>query len=195
MSNGTRGGVKKAVVKAKVSAVKTKRKITSNENTKDEIDGLIEQAANDPNLNGSYMEFTPTRTNPKGRKGIAKATHQLRKVKSMVKHNSHSKLEEEPETPRRSTRNRNGASSPESNGTSNGLNQSYDEVGLEANEASTMSNGSQGPGLLKRTISKIWKMPNEVNSVASYDSMESQEASQKNGHEEKESSRSSCVIS
>ena len=176
-------GAKTALVK---KATKAKKKIVNPKAAKDEIEDLIDGAANGQATNGSQkVTLTPTRS------GRAVAKKQLRKVRSIVgMQNAHSKLQESPATPTPG-RGLRSSSRITAKSTPKALEMSFDEVAKEANESVNTANGSvsNGPGLFQRTMSKIWRVPaSEVaNGSASYDSINTQR--------NEASGRGSCVIS
>ena len=97
-------GVKKTLVRAKVTAVKKGRRIVTAEDAKGEFDDLLEHTTTAANGTPNKTPRKPTKS------GAEKAMGQLRKMKSIVgRNNSHAKLENSPSvanTPRRGTRKR-----------------------------------------------------------------------------------------
>ena len=183
-------GVKKSITKAKVTVVKTKRKIQASGQNGEEIDDLLEQTTNG-------QPGTPL-----GNKVIEKTTKastaakQMKKLKSLVKVN-----DSEAKTPTRRSKRisvRNGE-------IPNDI--SMAEEAVEANGATV--NGVDAPdgpksksgGLFQRTISKIWRIPEGITGVP-YSDIESPQASPEaptpKVEEEKpaeKSANTSCVIS
>ena len=150
-------GVKKSLTKAKVNAVKTKRKLESND--AEEVADLLELTQNgNPDT-------------PKGKvlaQKVAKAStpnKQMKKLKSLVTVAAATDM-------RRSKRLSQKASSSEAaeaeaskvNGAPNG---DSVEVGVDAMEI--VQNGDSKPssngGLLQRTMSKIWRIPEGITGV------------------------------
>jgi len=149
-------GVKKSLTKAKVNAVKTKRKLESND--AEEVADLLELTQNgNPDT-------------PKGKvlaQKVAKAStpnKQMKKLKSLVSVAAATDM-------RRSKRLSQKASSSEAeteatkvNGAPNG---DSVEVGVDAMEI--VQNGDSKPssngGLLQRTMSKIWRIPEGITGV------------------------------
>ena len=75
-------GVKKSITKAKVSAVKTKRKIQAGGKNADEVEDLLEQTLNgQPGtpLGAKVMEKVAAKTK------VSTAPKQMKKLKSLVK--------------------------------------------------------------------------------------------------------------
>lgn len=155
-------GVKKSFVKAKVSAVKTKRKLESKD--AEEVADLLEQTQNG---------------HPKTPQGkilaqkVAKAStpnKQMKKLKSLVTVAAATEG-------RRSERLRqkSSATAATTDGAPNG--EGHVEVAIDAmdivqngdSKASASSNG----GLLKRTMSKIWRLPEGIITGVPYSDIQS----------------------
>merc|ERR1712012_1175349 len=136
-------GVKKSLVKAKVSAVKTSRKFQNGNS--DEVEDLLNSTANG--------------ATPKAKEVAAKvgrpsnAAKQMKKLKSLVKVESAST---------------NGGVTPtrKSKGLSQKAEAKMDVVDVSVAEEAVeqeqpQQNGNSNGGFLQRTISKIWKLPTE----------------------------------
>merc|ERR1712045_744385 len=171
-------GVKKSLVKAKVSAVKTSRKLQNGNS--EEVEDLLNSTANG--------------ATPKAKEVAAKvgrpsnAAKQMKKLKSLVKVESAST---------------NGGVTPtrKSKRLSQKAEAKMDEV------QQPQQNGNSNGGFLQRTISKIWKLPTEgltgvpysdIQANGSPDKSKPVETETQNGEAEAASpapNNKSCVIS
>ena len=144
-------GVKKSLVKAKVSVVKSKRKLESKD--ADEVEDLLEQTQN------GHPET------PQGKvlaQKVAKAStpnKQMKKLKSLV---SVAAAMEGRRSERLRQKSSATAASVEAAAT-NGVNGDHKvEMAIDAMEVNgKVSNG----GLLQRTMSKIWRIPEGITGV------------------------------
>merc|ERR1712062_301520 len=129
-------GVKKSLVKAKVSAVKTSRKIQNGNS--EEVEDLLNSTANG--------------ATPKAKEVAAKvgrpsnAAKQMKKLKSLVKCGV---------TPTRKSK----RLSQKAEAKMDVVDVSVAEEAVEAEQP--QQNGNSNGGFLQRTISKIWKLPTE----------------------------------
>ena len=207
------GGVKKSIVKAKVNVVKAgKRKLNKAE--KEEVDDLLEISRNEATTNGNGTLETPKvkLAATSSKVSVANLNKKMEKIKSAVKlaTSRNSQFEPMDATPTRrskriSQRAGNELNGDHSNGFTNGgtSNGTHDlqniSVAEEATEAT--NNASNGPGLLKKTISKIWKFPQELSNGTSYQEINGATSPAKaavNGSSSNEvdaAGKSSCVIS
>ena len=189
-------GVKKSITKAKVSAVKTKRKIQAGGKNADEVEDLLEQTLNgQPGtpLGAKVMEKVAAKTK------VSTAPKQMKKLKSLVKVNGSSSNGSEPT--RRSKR----LSQKAANGDADDVNVENEDVSMaeEAAENGSTSNGTtaKNGGLFQRTISKIWRIPEGMTGVPYNDindSTSSPAASPKKDEANTSSDKkanTSCVIS
>ena len=145
------GSVKKTVVKAKKNVVKAGKK-KLNQAAKDEVDDLLEKTA-------SGEAATVTLTPSVSGKAVAKT--QLKKLKSIVSLKSYDKMEEEAETPgRRQSQRIKSQANPVK------MNDSMDVSVAE--EAKEVPAEGGAPGFLKKTMSRIWKIPSDVATGVSY---------------------------
>merc|ERR1711953_1303088 len=182
------GGVKKSLVKAKVSAVKTSRKLQSGNS--EEVEDLLNSTANG--------------ATPKAKEVAAKvgrpsnAAKQMKKLKSLVKVESAST---------------NGALTPtrKSKRLSQKAEAKMDVVDVSVAEEAVeqeqpKQNGNSNGGFLQRTISKIWKLPTEGLTGVPYSDIQANGSPEKqkpvaetqNGEAEAASpapNNKSCVIS
>lgn len=161
--NGVKKSVKTSLVKAKTSAVKTKRKLESKD--AEEVADLLEQTQN------GHPET------PQGKilaQKVAKAStpnKQMKKLKSLVsmeavkdirrskrlsqKSSAPSEVEDAPKV--------NGVPNGDQNGDHNGVEVGVDAMEIVSNGGET-KNSSNG-GLLQRTMSKIWQIPQGITGV------------------------------
>merc|ERR1712062_725591 len=136
-------GVKKSLVKAKVSAVKTSRKFQNGNS--DEVEDLLNSTANG--------------ATPKAKEVAAKvgrpsnAAKQMKKLKSLVKVESAST--NGGVTPTRKSK----RLSQKAEAKMDVVDVSVAEEAVE--EVQPQQNGNSNGGFLQRTISKIWKLPTE----------------------------------
>jgi len=211
------GGVKKSIVKAKVTAVKAgKRKLNKAE--KEEVDDLLEISRNESQINGNGSIETPKLkvVATSSKVSVAALNKKMEKIKSAVSlvANRNGSFEPIDTTPRRSKRIsqradmvQNGDHVDElvngkpSNGI-NGANGADDAQDVSvAEEATEVTNVSNGAGLIKKTISRIWKLPQDISSGASYQEINSvvspdkTEANGSNNSVTDGSTKSSCIIS
>ena len=137
-------GVKKSLVKAKVNAVKTGRKLQNGKS--DEIEDLLNSTANG--------------ATPKAKEVAAKmgrpstAAKQMKKLKSLVKVDAMASTNGSVTPTRKSKRLSQKAEAKMD------ANVSVEEA-VEAQEQQPQQNGSSNGGFLQRTISKIWRLPSE----------------------------------
>jgi len=210
------GGVKKSIVKAKVTAVKAGKK-KLNKAVKEEVDNLLEISRNEAATNGNGCVETPKLkvAATSSKVSVAALNKKMEKIKSAVSiaTNRNGNFEPMDTTPtRRSKRisQRTGAveNGDHVNGHENGHENGHsingkDEVAQndvsvaeEATESTT-----KGAGLLKKTISKIWKLPQDIASGVSYQEINGTNTPSKattNGSSSSETdapNKSSCVIS
>ena len=178
-------GVKKSLTKAKVTAVKTKRKIQigGGENG-EEIEDLLEQTTN--GQPGTPVAKKVIETTSK----TSTAAKQMKKLKSLVQvaANGGSNSSPSRRSARISQRNR------EISNVS--MAEEASEIKNEVN--GTTSSSKSGGGLLQRTISKIWRFPEGITGV-SYNDIESPTAKKPEEAEvdkpDKTTANGSCVIS
>lgn len=143
-------GVKKSLVKAKVSAVKTKKRIQAGGKNGDEVEDLLEQTANGgPSTPIGKAVIRETRTTR-----ASSAAKQMKKLKSLVQVAANGNNDEVGKRQREASKTTNGSV----------------EVAMEATEV----NGKSG-SLLQRTISKIWRIPEGITGVP-YSDIQSSEA-------------------
>jgi len=209
-------GVKKSFVKARVSAVKTKRKIESKD--AEEVADLLEQTQN------GHPET------PQGKilaQKVAKAStpnKQMKKLKSLVTVAATSEGRRSERLKQKSSATAgsvaaaeditNGVPNGVTNGVSNGnghVEEAIDAMEIVQNGDSKVTNGA---GLLSRTMSKIWRLPGGITTGVPYADIEGQPDSpakdtpKENGvngitangdaHDAKDTTdgkRASCVIS
>ena len=146
-------GVKKSLVKAKVSVVKSKRKFESTD--ADEVEDLLEQTQN------GHPET------PQGKvlaQKVAKAStpnKQMKKLKSLV---TVAAATEGRRSERLRQKSSATAAAVEAVAVTNGVNGDHKvEMAIDAMEVNgKVSNG----GLLQRTMSKIWRIPEGITGVA-----------------------------
>jgi len=205
------GGVKKSIVKAKVTAVKAGKK-KLNKAEKEEVDNLLEISRNEAATNGNGCVETPkvkvAATSSKV--SVAALNKKMEKIKSAVSiaANRNGNFEPMDSTPtRRSKRisqrtgdfqNGDHVNGHENGHSVNGKEESNNDVSVaeEATESSV-----NGAGLLKKTISKIWKLPQDIASGVSYQEINGTTTPSKattNGSSNSETdapNKSSCVIS
>ena len=189
-------GVKKSITKAKVSAVKTKRKIQAGGKNADEVEDLLEQTLNgQPGtpLGAKVMEKVAAKTK------VSTAPKQMKKLKSLVKVNgSSSNGTTAAEPTRRSKR----LSRKAANGDADDVNEDV-SMAEEAIENGSTSNGTtaKNGGLFQRTISKIWRIPEGITGVPYNDINDSTSSPAASPKKEKANTSSdskantSCVIS
>lgn len=202
------GGVKKTMTKAKVNAVKTgKRKLNKAE--KDEVDGLLDLSRNEAALNGNGVTETPTLkvAATSSKTSVAKLNMKMEKIKSIVsvasKKNGFEPMPDSSTPTRRSTRISQRAGISAINGdhvngesATNGESVSDVSVAEEAAEQNGTSNGSGG--FLKKTISKIWKLPQDISAGVAYKEVATENGSVNGAasHDKMDqASKASCVIS
>ena len=210
------GGVKKSIVKAKVTAVKAGKK-KLNKAEKEEVDNLLEISRNEAATNGNGCVETPKLkvAATSSKLSVAALNKKMEKIKSAVSiaTNRNGNFEPMDTTPtRRSKRISQRTGTVENgdhvNGHENGHENGHsingkDEVAQndvsvaeEATESTT-----NGAGLLKKTISKIWKLPQDIASGVSYQEINGTTTPSKattNGSSSSETdapNKSSCVIS
>jgi len=210
------GGVKKSIVKAKVTAVKAGKK-KLNKAEKEEVDNLLEISRNEAATNGNGCVETPKLkvAATSSKVSVAALNKKMEKIKSAVSiaTNRNGNFEPMDTTPtRRSKRISQRTGTVENgdhvNGHENGHENGHsingkDEVAQndvsvaeEATESTT-----NGAGLLKKTISKIWKLPQDIASGVSYQEINGTTTPSKattNGSSSSETdapNKSSCVIS
>ena len=189
-------GVKKSITKAKVSAVKTKRKIQAGGKNADEVEDLLEQTLNgQPGtpLGAKVIEKVAAKTK------VSTAPKQMKKLKSLVKVNG-SSTGSAAEPTRRSKR----LSRKAANGDANDVDMNEDvSMAEEATENGSASNGTtaKNGGLLQRTISKILRIPEGITGVQYNDINDSTSSPAASPKKEKANTssdskaNSSCVIS
>ena len=189
-------GVKKSITKAKVSAVKTKRKIQAGGKNADEVEDLLEQTLNgQPGtpLGAKVMEKVAAKTK------VSTAPKQMKKLKSLVKVNGSSNGSTAAEPTRRSKR----LSQKAGNVEDTKVEDEDVSMAEEASENGSASNGTtaKNGGLFQRTISKIWRIPEGMTGVPYNDindSTSSPAASPKKDEANTSSDKkanTSCVIS
>merc|ERR1712062_301345 len=138
-------GVKKSLVKAKVSAVKTSRKLQNG--NYEEVEDLLNSTANG--------------ATPKAKEVAAKvgrpsnAAKQMKKLKSLVKVESAST--NGGVTPTRKSK----RLSQKAEAKMDVVDVSVAEEAVEEVQKPQIQNGNSNGGFLQRTISKIWKLPTE----------------------------------
>jgi len=206
------GGVKKSIVKAKVTAVKAGKK-KLNKAEKEEVDNLLEISRNEAATNGNGCVETPkvkvAATSSK--LSVAALNKKMEKIKSAVSiaANRNGNFEPMDTTPTRrskriSQRTGTAQNGDHVNGTENGHSVNGKEEATQndvsiAEEATEST--SNGAGLLKKTISKIWKLPQDIASGVSYQEINGATTSAKataNGSSNSETdapNKSACVIS
>merc|ERR1719384_1409289 len=210
------GGVKKSIVKAKVTAVKAGKK-KLNKAEKEEEDNLLEISRNEAATNGNGCVETPKLkvAATSSKVSVAALNKKMEKIKSAVSiaTNRNGNFEPMDTTPtRRSKRISQRTGTVENgdhvNGHENGHENGHsingkDEVAqndVSVAEEATEST-SNGAGLLKKTISKIWKLPQDIASGVSYQEINGTTTPSKattNGCSNSETdtpNKSSCVIS
>ena len=179
-------GVKKSLVKAKVSAVKTSRKLQNGNS--EEVEDLLNSTANG--------------ATPKAKEVAAKvgrpsnAAKQMKKLKSLVKVDAMASTNGSVTPTRKSKRLSQKAEAKMD------ANVSVEEA-VEAQEQQPQQNGSSNGGFLQRTISKIWKLPTEGLTGVPYSDIQANGSPEKqkpvatqNGVEpEATPNNKSCVIS
>jgi hypothetical protein len=172
-------GVKKTLTKAKVTAVKTTRKLQAKD--AEEVEDLLEQTAN--GQPGTPVAKAVTQKVTKA----ASANKQMKKLKSLVEISA-GKGERKSERLRQKT----------ANGISDGASVEKAQEAIEINGQANKANG----GLLQRTISKIWRIPEGITGAVPYADMEQKSpkkaasANTANGQVQQEATNgSSCVIS
>ena len=199
------GGVKKSIVKAKVSTVKAgKRKLNKAE--KEEVDDLLEMSRNESTINGNAALETPKLkvAGTSSKVSVANLHKKMEKLKSVVSMaaNRNGQFAQMDTTPtRRSQRisQRAGNTNGVIDGSSTGGTATPISVAEEALE--TASNSSNGTGFLKKTISKIWKLPQDISNGVSYQEINEGNSPVKakvngvNSEEIDASAKSSCIIS
>merc|ERR1712024_205199 len=169
------GGVKSTIVKAKTTAVKAgKRKLNKAE--KEEVDDLLEMSRNEAATNGNGTVETPTvKVAATSSKIAVAAIHKkMEKIKSVVSvaANRNGNFEQLDTTPtRRSKRisqragvvlngdHVNGATNGEA---TNGAEPMAQDISVAEEATEPASTAVNGAGLLKKTISKIWKLPQDI---------------------------------
>jgi len=207
------GGVKKSLVKAKVTAVKAgKRKLNKAE--KEEVDDLLEISINESKINGNGCIETPKLkvVATSSKMSVAALNKKMEKIKSAVSlvANRNGKFEPIETTPRRSKRISQQAGIVQNgdhiddlvNGNSaNGINGDNAVDVSVAEEATEVGNNvSNGTGLIKKTISKIWKFPQDIasGSYQEINGVSSPSKTTANGSSNTVTdapARSSCIIS
>ena len=208
------GGVKKSIVKAKVTAVKAgKRKLNKAE--KEEVDDLLEISRNESKINGNGSIETPKLkvVATSSKVSVATLNKKIEKIKSAVSlvANRNGNFEPIETTPRRSKRisqragiDQNGDHIDDvvNGNSSNGINgASAIDVSVAEEATEIASNVSNGAGIIKKTISKIWKLPQDISSGSSYQEINGVSSPSKtttNGSSNSETdapARSSCIIS
>merc|ERR1712158_124394 len=186
------GGVKKSIVKAKVTAVKAGKK-KLNKAEKEEVDNLLEISRNEAATNGNGCVETPKLkvAATSSKVSVAALNKKMEKIKSAVSiaTNRNGNFEPMDTTPTRRSKRISQRTGTVENG---------DDVSVaeEATESTT-----NGAGLLKKTISKIWKLPQDIASGVSYQEINGTTTPSKattNGCSNSETdapNKSSCVIS
>ena len=210
------GGVKKSIVKAKVTAVKVgKRKLNKAE--KDEVDDLLEMSRNDATNNGNASLETPKLkvAATSSKVSVANLNKKMEKLKSVISLAANRNGQFEPMesssgsvTPtRRSKRISQRAgialNGDHVNGLANG-----NSTGGTATPAENISVAeevteatSNGSGFLRKTISKIWKLPQDISSGNSYQEINCGNSPAKtnvngvNNEEIDAPTKSTCIIS
>ena len=182
-------GVKKSLVKAKVSAVKTTRKLQSK--NADEVEDLLEMTANGNPATPAGKKVTEK---------VTKASKQMKKLKSLVEVSAKNGGSPGSRKSERLRKKQSSVSEPKV------------EVGVEAMEINGHANGTNGSdtvdgnrngGLLQRTISKIWRIPEGIKGVPYEDiNAETPKKSEKNPEKSEAvkddaagAKNTSCVIS
>lgn len=209
------GGVKNSIVKAKVTAVKAgKRKLNKAE--KEEVDDLLEISRNESKISGNGSIETPKLkiVATSSKISVANLNKKMEKIKSAVSlvANRNGKFEPIETTPRRSKRishrsstvqNGNHVDDIVNGNSSNGINgangvDAGQDVSVAEEATEVVNNASKGPGLIKKTISKIWKIPQDISSGAyqEINGVNSPSKTTANGSSETDApAGSSCIIS
>jgi len=192
-------GVKKSFAKARVSAVKTKRKLESND--VEEVADLLELTQN------GHPET------PQGKilaQKVAKAStpnKQMKKLKSLVSVAASSEGRRVSQRLRQksSATAASVASEATTNGVPNG--NGHVEEAIDAMEVVNGESKSNGAGLLQRTMSKIWRLPGGITTGVPYADIQSADSSADDTLKEEvvtngdaaqdttDGKRASCVIS
>jgi len=192
-------GVKKSLAKARVSAVKTKRKLESND--VEEVADLLELTQN------GHPET------PQGKilaQKVAKAStpnKQMKKLKSLVSVAASSEGRRVSQRLRQksSATAASVASEATTNGVPNG--NGHVEEAIDAMEVVNGESKSNGAGLLQRTMSKIWRLPGGITTGVPYADIQSADSSADDTLKEEvvangdaaqdttDGKRASCVIS
>jgi len=192
-------GVKKSLAKARVSAVKTKRKLESND--VEEVADLLELTQN------GHPET------PQGKilaQKVAKAStpnKQMKKLKSLVSVAASSEGRRVSQRLRQksSATAASVASEATTNGVPNG--NGHVEEAIDAMEVVNGESKTNGAGLLQRTMSKIWRLPGGITTGVPYADIQSADSSADDTLKEEvvtngdaaqdttDGKRASCVIS
>ena len=175
---------------------------------------MLDLSRNEAALNGNGVTETPTLkvAATSSKTSVAKLNKKMEKIKSIVsvvsKKNGFEPMPESSTPTRRSTRISQKAGIPAINGnhmngesTTNGESVSDVSVAEEAAEQNGTHNGSGG--FLKKTISKIWKLPQDISSGVAYREVATDQSPMKNSSvngaasQDKmdQENKSSCVIS
>lgn len=208
------GGVKKSIVKAKVTAVKAGRR-KLNKAEKDEVDDLLEISRNEATTNGNASLETPKLkvAATSSKVAVAKLNKKMEKLKSVVSMASirNGQFEQMETTPtRRSSRisqkagiaaNGDHANGSVNGNSTNGTDGLKPDISVAEEVTEANSNSSNGAGFLKKTISKIWKLPQDISSGLSYQEINTGNSPAKTNdsgvkiEEIDAPSKSTCIIS
>ena len=201
------GGVKKSIVKAKVTAVKAgKRKLNKAE--KEEVDDLLEISRNEATTNGNAPHETPKLkvAATSSKISVAKINKKMEKIKSAVSMASNRNgFEAMDTTPTRRSKRISLRAGIAINGDhvngeqTNGTTEIDNDVSV-AEEASETVSPPNGAGFLKKTISKIWKLPQDISAGVSYaevsaDNSPTKQSVNDANKDELDKSKSACIIS
>ena len=199
-----------------------KRKLNKAE--KEEVDDLLEISRNEATINGNGSVETPKLklAATSSKVSVAALNKKMEKIKSVValatnRNGQFEPMEETP--PRRSQRisqrgsniengdhvdgpaNGDHVDRPVNGNSANGTDEVQPDVSVAEEATETVNGSSNGAGLLKKTISKIWKLPQDISGGVSYQEINGTNSPAKptaNGSSSNESdvpSKSSCIIS
>lgn len=164
----TLNGVKTTLVKAKVSAVKNARKLQAKD--AEEVEDLLNQTANGHAASPAVKKAVAEKVTK-----ASSANKQMKKLKSLVQVQSNN--QDQDGEVRKSERIRLRKLSQKAGNISG-----VDEVAMEATEVDGPKAASNG-GLLQRTISKIWRIPEGLTGAVPYSDIQEKAAVEvTNGH-------------
>lgn len=166
----TPGGVAKTLVKAKVTAVKAKRRLQKVANGKsEEVEDLLNQTAN-------------------GHSSTPMAAKTMKRIKSLVS------VQQKESPSRRSARQMKKNEEKMTEKKANGV----EEVAVEPTEPKNNQGSSSSGGLIQRTISKLWRVPEGITGVPYNDINGShvvQEQSEQERQRQEAVHSNGCVVS